>query len=47
MRSNFDSPMPVEDGVAKACGELDWASGENEAHVTVTISLGHDGEIRR
>jgi hypothetical protein len=38
MRSNFDSPMKIEDGVAKACGDFDWGSGEQEAHVAVTIS---------
>jgi hypothetical protein len=38
MRSQFDSPMPVEDGVAKACGELDWAGGETEAIVTITLT---------
>ena len=24
MRSQFDSPMGIEDGVAKACGKLGW-----------------------
>lgn len=38
MRSNFDSPLHVEDGVIEACGELDWGEGDTEAHVTVTIS---------
>jgi hypothetical protein len=38
MRSAFDSPMGVDDGVAKACGELDWDPGETEAHVTITIT---------
>lgn len=38
MRSQFDSPMRVEDGAAQACGELDWEAGETEAHVTITIS---------
>ena len=38
MRWNFDSPLRVEGGVVQACGELDWDSGEREAHVTVTIS---------
>ena len=38
MRSQFDSPMGVEDGVAKACGELGWEGAEVEAIVTVTIT---------
>ena len=38
MRSAFDTPVKVEDGVVEACGELDWSSGENQAHVTITIS---------
>jgi hypothetical protein len=38
MRSAFDSPMGVEDGVAKACGRLGWDPGEVEAHVTIMIS---------
>ncbi len=38
MRSAFDSPMGVEDGVAKACGELHWDPGETEAIVTITIT---------
>jgi hypothetical protein len=38
MRSNFDSPLKVVDGVVEACGELDWGSGETEAVVTITIS---------
>ena len=38
MRSQFDSPMGIEDGVAKACGELGWEGAEVEAIVTVTIT---------
>ena len=38
MRSNFDSPLGIEDGVVKACGELDWEGDETEAHVTITIT---------
>jgi hypothetical protein len=38
LHSNFDSPLRVEDGAIAACGELEWDSGEDEAHVTVTIS---------
>jgi hypothetical protein len=38
MRSNFDSPLGLEDGVVKACGELEWAGGETEAIVTITIT---------
>jgi hypothetical protein len=38
MRSNFDSPMKIDDGVAKACGELGWGPGEREAMVTITIT---------
>jgi hypothetical protein len=37
MRSNFDSPLKLANGVVEACGELDW-SGETEAFVTVTIT---------
>jgi hypothetical protein len=37
MRSNFDSPLKLANGVVEACGELDW-SGETEAFVTVTIA---------
>jgi hypothetical protein len=42
MRSNFDSPMKIEDGVAEACGELEWDQGETEAIVTVTITQRED-----
>jgi hypothetical protein len=38
MHSNFDSPLALEDGVVKACGELEWAGGETEAIVTITIT---------
>ena len=38
MRSQFDSPMRIEDGVAQACGELGWEAGETQAHVAITIS---------
>ena len=38
MRSAFDSPMGIEQGVAKACGELDWGSDETEAIVTITLT---------
>lgn len=38
MRSQFDSPMQIEDGVAQACGGLDWGDDETEAHVAITIS---------
>src|SRR5215213_6845203 len=38
MRSAFDSPMKLEDGVIEACGELDWSGGETEAIVTITIT---------
>jgi hypothetical protein len=38
MRSNFDSPLGVRDGVVQACGELDWEGDETEAIVTVTIA---------
>ena len=38
MRSNFDSPVRLEDGAVEACGDLDWEAGDNEAHVTITIS---------
>ena len=38
MRSQFDSPMRIEDGVAEACGELVWEAGETQAHVAITIS---------
>jgi hypothetical protein len=38
MRSAFDSPMGVENGVAKACGNLGWDPGEVEAIVTITIT---------
>jgi hypothetical protein len=37
MRSNFDSPLKVTDGVVEACGELEWA-GESQAFVTVTLT---------
>jgi hypothetical protein len=36
MRSNFDTPMELKDGVVEACGPLDW-TGETEAFVTVTV----------
>ena len=36
MRSNFDSPMKLTDGVAEACGELDW-NGETGVSVMVTL----------
>ena len=36
MRSNFDSPMKVTDGVAEACGELDW-NGETGVSIMVTL----------
>lgn len=38
MRSNFDSPLRLEDGSVEACGGLEWDAGDNEAHVTITIS---------
>jgi hypothetical protein len=38
MQSQFDTPMKIEDGVAKACGKLGWEGSEAEAHVTVMIS---------
>jgi hypothetical protein len=38
MRSAFDSPARIEDGVVEACGKLEWESGETEAHVTVMIT---------
>ena len=38
MHSKFDSPLKVKDGVVEACGELDWAAGETEAIVSVTIT---------
>ena len=38
MRSQFDSPLKLEDGVVKACGELEWDAGETEATVTITIA---------
>jgi hypothetical protein len=37
MRSNFDSPLKVTDGVVETCGELDW-DGETGVHVLVTLS---------
>ena len=36
MRSNFDTPMELKEGVVEACGPLDW-TGETEAFVTVTV----------
>ena len=42
MRSQFDSPIRIEDGVAQACGELDWEASESQAHVTITISQKGD-----
>jgi hypothetical protein len=43
MRSNFDTPMKLDkDGVAEACGPLEWGPGETEANVTVTISQKPD-----
>ena len=36
MRSNFDSPMEIENGVVEACGELDW-KGETGVSVMVTL----------
>jgi len=38
MRSQFDTPMGLEDGVAKACGPLGWDGAEVEAIVTITIT---------
>ena len=38
MHSKFDSPLKLKDGVVEACGELDWAAGETEAIVSVTIT---------
>ena len=37
MRSNFDSPLKVVNGVVKASGDLGWAKGDTDAHVAVTI----------
>ena len=42
MRSKFDSPAKVKDGVVEACGPLEWATGEVEALVTVTITQKGD-----
>ena len=36
MRSNFDSPMTLTNGVAEACGERDW-NGETGVSVMVTL----------
>src|SRR3954447_2112140 len=38
MHSNFEPKLGVDDGVVKACGELEWAAGETEAIVTITIA---------
>lgn len=38
MRSQFDTPLKLKDGVVEACGELDWEAGETEAIVMVTIT---------
>jgi hypothetical protein len=43
MRSAFDSPLKVIDGVVEACGELGWDAGETEAVVVaVTVRQGAD-----
>lgn len=41
MRSNFDSPMKVTDGVVDACGELDW---KGETGVSVMVTLVQSGQ---
>jgi hypothetical protein len=37
MRSNFDSPLKVVNGVVKASGDLGWDTGDTDAFVSVTI----------
>jgi hypothetical protein len=36
MHSNFDTPIKLTDGVAEACGELEW-NGEIGVSVVVTL----------
>jgi len=36
VRSNFDTPMELTNGVVEACGELDW-KGETGVSVMVTL----------
>jgi hypothetical protein len=36
VRSNFDTPMELTNGVVEACGELDW---KDETGVSVMVTL--------
>ena len=37
MRSNFDSPLQVANGVVKARGKLGWETGDTDGFVAATI----------
>jgi hypothetical protein len=38
MRSNFKSPLKIDNGAVRTRGELDWGPGEEQALVSVSIS---------
>ena len=38
MRSNFQSPLRIVDGVVKARGKFEWETGEKQALVSVSIT---------
>src|SRR5262245_42584211 len=38
MRSNFESPLKIVNGVVRAKGSLEWEHGEEESLVSVSIA---------